>query len=232
MSHVPRTGIDPPAALSARVLEAVRARRASTLRPHCKNAAALTIAGSLAVGVVLAASDLVYANQAMGLHAGIRSGAMLAFVGVALVLLMLATTTAALWRGRSGLGANTAILLAIAATTAPLYALFSLSLPVHEAVLTIGSVSVSPVGARCFVIASLVGAIVLGCFAAAMRAAAPAGTRLRSTVLGSAAGAWAGLAVFVFCPSGDSLHLLIGHVVPVVAFTVLGAVVLPRWLRP
>jgi ABC-type uncharacterized transport system permease subunit len=147
-------------------------------------------------------------------------------------LLTLVSTAAALWRGRSGLGASTAILLATALTTAPLYAVLSLSFPVHEIATTVGSVSISPWGIRCFVIAALVGVIVLGCLAFAMRAAAPVGTRIRSMVLGSAAGTWAGLAVFVFCPSGDPLHLLIGHVLPVAAFTLLGAVALPTILRP
>jgi hypothetical protein len=210
----------------------VRAQRTSALRPRRKNGAALSIAGILAAGVVMTASQLVYGNQAMGLHVGIKSASWLAFVAVALSLLTIMSTAAALWRGRSGLGASTAVLFAIAVITAPLYALLSLRFPVHELVTTVGSVNLSPWGARCFVIASLVGAVALGCFAFAMRAAAPVSPRIRSMVLGSAAGAWAGSALFVFCPSGDALHLLIGHVLPVVGFTALGAIVLPAILRP
>jgi hypothetical protein len=228
----PRTGINPPDELFQRVHRAVRAQQASTLRPHSRNAAALSIASIWSAGVVLTASQIVYGNQAVGLHVAIRSASLLAFVAVALLLLTLASTTAALWRGRSGLGASTTKLLVMAVITAPLYALLSLSFPVHEIVTTVGSVSISPWGARCFVIASLVGAVVLGCFALGMRAAAPVGTRIRSMILGSAAGAWAGLAVFVFCPAGDPLHLLVGHVLPVAAFTVLGAIALPAILRP
>jgi hypothetical protein len=154
------------------------------------------------------------------------------FIATALLMLMLGSTFMALWRGRSGLGASTALLTATAVATAPLYALLTLNIPAHEIVETVGSVRISIYGVRCFVIASIVGAMVLGCLAAALRAAAPAGTRIRSMALGSAAGAWAGLAVFVFCPSGEPLHLLVGHVLPVAAFTALGAVALPAFLRP
>ena len=232
MSSTPRMGIHPPDALYQRVHAAVQAQRTSTLRPQFKNAVALSVASILAAGVVLTASQIVYGNQAVGLHAGARSARLLAFIAVALLVLTIAATAAALWRGRSGLGASTAILSAVAVMTAPLYALLALSFPVHEVAATAGSVSISPWGARCFVIASLVGALVLACFTVAMRAAAPIATRIRSMVLGSAAGAWAGLAVFVFCPSGESLHLVIGHVLPVAAFTTLGAVALPTILRP
>jgi Negative regulator of sigma F len=232
VSSAPRTSIEPPDAIYRRVHAAVRAQRTSTLRPHLKNAAALGVASILAAGVVLTASQIVYGNQAMGLHAGVKSASLLAFVAITLLALTLASTMAALWRGRTGLGASTAILFAMAVMTAPLYALLSLSFPVHELAEAVVSVSISPWGARCFVLASLVGALVLGCFAVAMRAAAPIGTRLRSMVLGSAAGAWAGLAVFVFCPSSNSLHLMIGHVLPVAAFTAIGAVALPAILRP
>lgn len=232
MSFAPHTGIDPPDALSRRVHAAVRAQRAATLRPHLRNAVALIIAGSLTVGVIAAASQFVYGDQALGLQAGVRSSSLLAVVAIALLSLLFASTFAALWRGRSGLGASAAILTATAVATAPLYALLALLFPVHEGVTTVRSVSISPWGARCFVIASLVGVVVLGCFASAVRAAAPVGTHLRSMVLGSAAGAWAGLAVFVFCPSGDALHLLIGHVLPVVALTMVGGVALPTILRP
>jgi hypothetical protein len=232
MNAPSRIGIDPPDALSQRVRAAVQAQRTMTLRPHLRNALALMIATSLTLAVVAAASQIVYGDQALGLQAGIRSPSLLAAVAIALLALLLASTCAALWRGRSGFGASTATLTATALTTAPLYALLALSVPVHQDLTAVGSVIISAWGARCLVIALLVGVVVLGCFAAAMRAAAPVGTRLRSMVLGSAAGAWAGLAVFVFCPSAGVLHLSIGHVLPVVALSILGAVALPALLRP
>ena len=72
----------------------------------------------------------------------------------------------------------------------------------------------------------------MACFAAALRRAAPVATGLRGTAIGVAAGMWAGVAVFAFCPSGDAEHLLIGHVAPLLALLGIGAVLTPRWIRP
>jgi hypothetical protein len=192
----------------------------------------MIIAALIAVAVVATASQIVYGKQALGLLTGWKSPSAVVFSAIALLVLMLASTFIALWRGRSGLGASTALLMATGLATAPLYALLTLNIPAHEMVETVGAVRISIYGIRCVVIASVVGAMVLGCLASAMRATAPAGTRIRSMALGSAAGAWAGLAVFVFCPSGEPLHLLLGHVMPVAVFTALGAVALPAVLRP
>jgi hypothetical protein len=93
-------------------------------------------------------------------------------------------------------------------------------------------VEISPWGLRCLVIATIVGMLVLASFGAALRRAVPVASRLRGAALGAAAGAWTGLAVFIFCPSDDFQHILVGHVLPIVAFTLLGAVASPRVLRP
>jgi hypothetical protein len=45
--------------------------------------------------------------------------------------------------------------------------------------------------------------LIVGALVLALRHATPVATRLRGAALGSAAGVWAGLTVFVFCPSGD-----------------------------
>jgi hypothetical protein len=226
------SGIDPPDELSRRVRAALNAQRAPALRSNVRTAVAMIIAALMAVAVVVTASEIVYGKQAMGLLAGWQSPSVMVFIATALLTLMAVSTFMALWRGRSGLGASTALLMATGLVTAPLYALLTLNMPAHEMVDTVGSVRISIYGVRCLVLASVVGAIVLGCLASAMRATAPAGTRVRSLALGSAAGTWAGLAVFVFCPSGEPLHLLVGHVLPVAALAAIGAVVLPALLRP
>jgi hypothetical protein len=66
----------------------------------------------------------------------------------------------------------------------------------------------------------------------ALRRAVAVAIRPRGAALGAAAGAWGGLAVFVFCPSGEPQHLLIGHVLPIALFTLLGGVALTKVLRP
>jgi len=232
MSSASHAGIDPPNALSQRVRSELRSQRTTALRPHLRNVAALIGASIISVSVIATASQLVYGDYASGLQEGVKSAPLLACVAIALLSLLFAATFAALWRGRSGLGASIPKLAAISLAVAPLYALLVLGLPVHEAATGVGTVDISPWGARCFGIAAFIGLAVLGCFGLAMRAAAPVGARIRSAVLGSAAGAWAGVAVFLFCPSGDALHLSVGHVLPVVTLTIVGAVALPRVLRP
>lgn len=232
MRLTPLTGIDPPDTLTRRIREATREPPAMTIRPQLRNAIALIVASLLTVGVIATASQLIYGQPAPGLRVAVTAASTLVWVALGLLSLLVVSTFAALRRGRSGLGASSALLTATAMMTAPLYALFALAFPVHEPSTAIGAIHVSPWGARCIVLASLVGVAVLACCAYAMRAAAPVGPRIRSMALGSAAGAWAGLAVFVFCPSGDPVHVSIGHVLPVVGLTLAAAVALPAILKP
>jgi hypothetical protein len=69
-------------------------------------------------------------------------------------------------------------------------------------------------------------------FAVALRRAVAVASGLRGAAIGAAAGAWGGLAVFVFCPSGELQHLLVGHVLPIALCTLLGGIALSSVLRP
>ena len=51
-------------------------------------------------------------------------------------------------------------------------------------------------------------------------------------LLGATAGAWAGVLQHLHCPSGDRVHILLGHAVPIVIFAIASALATPRWLRP
>jgi len=93
-------------------------------------------------------------------------------------------------------------------------------------------VAISPWGWRCIFIATVVSASTMAIFAVALRRAVAAASGLRGAALGAAAGAWGGLAVFAFCPSGELQHLLVGHVLPIALFTLLGGVVLTKVIRP
>ena len=75
------------------------------------------------------------------------------------------------------------------------------------------------------------GASVLAIFAVTLRRAVAVAVGLRGAALGAAAGAWAGLAVFAFCPSGELQHLLIGHVLPIVLLTMCGVRIFQVWIR-
>jgi hypothetical protein len=152
-----------------------------------------------------------------------------------LVGLVAVATTSALQRGRAGFGASVALLAAMAALAAPLYAVITMLVPVHSSPaggLVVAGVAISPWGYRCAFIAGLIGGLSLVAFVFALRRAiAPAGAA-HGAALGAAAGVWAGLGVFLFCPSGSEQHLLAGHASIVVVLTILGAALVPRWLRP
>jgi hypothetical protein len=225
----------PSERLYARVRSAAESTPAATTRTRTRIIAALAIVPVLTTLVVLVASGFVYGRPAAGLDIDVASsGAALTTLAL-LTGLALASTAFALWQGRSGFGIDSMWLVSIAALVVPVYAALTVLQPVHsgaadDALLT--GVAISPWGLRCIFIASVVGASVLAIFAVALRRAVAVASVLRGATLGAAAGAWAGLAVFAFCPSGELQHLLVGHVLPIALFTLLGAVALSRALRP
>lgn len=230
----PQSGFDtgPSEVLYRRIHAAVGTMPAPTMSTRTKIALALGAVLVLAAAVLLTASELVYDRQAMGLDVAPQSIAHLLTMLVLIVALTVVSTLVALSRGGSGLGPGVLPLGMVAALVAPVYASLVLESPVHAHDAGGLAVEISPWGLRCLVIAGIVGLFALTSFAAALRRAVPAASWLRGTALGAAAGAWAGLTVFLFCPSSEFRHLLIGHVLPVVAFTLLGAGLLPRALRP
>jgi hypothetical protein len=225
----------PSERLYARVRSAVEGAPAATTRTRTRIIAALAIAPVLTMLVVLLASGFVYGQPAPGLHIDVASSGTALTILALLTGLALVSTVFALWQGRSGLGIASMWLVSVAALVVPVYAALTVLQPVHSGAADDASftgVAISPWGLRCIFIASVVGASVLAIFAVALRRAVAVASGLRGAALGAAAGAWAGLAVFAFCPSGELQHLLVGHVLPIAVFTLLGAVALSRALRP
>jgi hypothetical protein len=175
---------------------------------------------------------VVYHRQAVGLLVDALSKAYLLLIFVLLVGLTLAATCVAMLRGRQGFGSGAVSLLLVGALAVPLYAILVLVNPVHAHDPTPRFVATSPWGIRCFSIALLVGTLVLTSFVLALRRSVPVASRFRGAALGAAAGTWAGLTVFAFCPSGDQWHILFGHVLPLVVLILLGILVAPPTLRP
>jgi hypothetical protein len=225
-------GAAPPDALYVRVRADIEATHAATMRTGLRIITALAAVPALTAAVVLIASEIVYQRPAVGLEVGSQSKFALLLALSMLVGLTIVSTVIAVWRGRSGLGAGAAPLALIVGLVVPIYALLILPNPLHSHDPPMPWVEISPWGLRCFVIATIVSALALVSFARALRSAVPVASRLRGAALGAAAGAWAGLAVFTFCPSGDQLHLLVGHVLPILAVTLVGALTLSRTLRP
>jgi negative regulator of sigma F NrsF-like protein len=221
--------------LYARVRSAVESTPAPTTRTRTRILAAFAIVPALTTVVVLTASEWVYGRPAAGLGIDVVSPGAVITVLALLAGLTLAATLFAVSQGRGGLGIAAIGLVSIAALVAPVYAALTVLQPLHSGAaddVALTGVQISPWGLRCIFIATVVSASTLAIFAVTLRRAVAVATRLRGAALGAAAGAWGGLAVFVFCPSGELQHLLVGHVLPIALFTLLGGVVLTKVLRP
>jgi hypothetical protein len=211
----------------------VEATPASTSRTRGRILAAAAIVPCMAAAAVMVASEIVYKRPAVGLDFGVPSTSHMLLVLFVLAALTFVATFTAIRQGRHGMGSDWLLLVMIAGLTTPIYAALTLGNPVHDIGLAGPSgVVLSTWGFRCLLLAGLVGVLTLASFTIALRRAAPVASRLRGAALGAAAGAWAGVAVFIFCPSSDQQHLLVGHVLPVLAFTLLGAAGISRALRP
>jgi hypothetical protein len=226
-----RRSADAAAALYARIHAAIAQTPAAAIHTRERIIAAAIIVPLLTAIAVATISELVYDRQAVGLQIGLFSTSRLAAVGFIVAALTIGATVLALRRGRSGLGSASMYLALCIASVAPVYAALMLAVPVHTPHANVPSVEISPLGWRCFLLAMLVGLMALASFGIALYRAVAVAVRLRAATLGAAAGAWAGLATFVFCPSGEHQHLMIGHVLPVIALTILGSVALVRVLR-
>jgi len=221
--------------LYARVRSAVESTPAPTTRTRTRILVAFAVVPALTTLVVLLASEWVYGRPAAGLDIAVVSPGAVATVLVLLAALTLAATLCAVSQGRRGLGIAATGLVSIAALVAPVYAALTVLQPLHSGAAhasALTGVSISPWGLRCIFIGTIVSASTLAIFAVTLRRAVAVATGLRGAALGAAAGAWGGLAVFVFCPSGELQHLLVGHVLPIALFTLLGGVALTKVLRP
>jgi hypothetical protein len=212
----------------------VESTPAATTRTRTRIVAALAIVPALTTLFVLIASSLVYGQPAAGLDIDVASSAAALTTLSLLIGLALASTVFALWQGSSGLGIASMWLVSITVLVAPVYAALTVLQPLHSGAaddVSLTGVAISPWGLRCIFVASVVGASVLAIFAVTLRRAVAVAVGLRGAALGAAAGGWAGLAVFAFCPSGELQHLLVGHVLPIVLLTWCGARIFRIWIR-
>jgi hypothetical protein len=226
------SGLSLPETLRSQVRVAIEREPAATTNMSVRLMFAAITAASMTIACVLIASQIVYERQAAGLFTETRSTAYLSSVLILLLGLTFAATSVAMVRGRRGFGSNAVSLLAVSTLVIPVYAALVLLSPVHAHDPVLPSVAISPWGARCFAVASITGMLVLASFTLALRRSVPVGSKLRGAAVGAAAGTWAGLSVFAFCPSGDSRHILLGHVLPLLVLSLLGVVAIPRMLRP
>jgi hypothetical protein len=222
----------PSDALRERILAGVAASRAATTRTRTRIAVALATVTVVAIIVVVFASEVVYGQLAAGLSVNAGQVGRLEWTLLLLAAMTLISTFVAVSRGKRGFGLGAAVLAIGAALVAPVYAMLTAVQPIHMNDAAITGVTISPWGARCALIAAVIGITAMACFTSALRRAVPVASGSRGAAIGAAAGAWAGLAVFLFCPSGDPQHLILGHLLPVIALTLMGALATPALLRP
>jgi hypothetical protein len=220
------------AALYERVRSGIASQSGRSPRTGMRLAVAWIVAPVLSACVLVIASGVVYAQRVAGLEVGAHATLRMLVVLAGAVALAVASSLVATWRGRHGLGAGVVAIALVAALVVPIYALLAVQGPAHAPDPLVASIYISPWGSRCLVISAIVGSGVLAAFVAALRRAVPVASRLRGAALGAAAGAWAGLTVFMFCPSDELQHILMGHVLPIAVFTLAGGIVAPRLLAP
>lgn len=79
--------------------------------------------------------------------------------------------------------------------------------------------------ATCMMLSAFMGAAPLGAMLFHLRGLDPVSPHVRGAALGATAGAWAGTGAMLVCPHHGAIHVLVGHVLPVVLFTLAGLVV-------
>ena len=222
---------NPPDAVFARIQAAVATTPASTFGTRSRILAALAVASSPSAAVILIASHSVYHRYAPGLEVQAASSSHLILILLLLIAQASVVTVIATRRGQRGFGSGVLLLYLVSGLVAPIYAALVMTSPVHAADFPPPGVVISPLATRCVILSAIIGVVVLASFTVALRRSVPAASMPRGAAIGAAAGAWAGLSVFIFCPSGDLQHLFIGHVLPIVALTLLGISIVPRALR-
>lgn len=209
------TEIPPPDVLRDRIREAVSRTPSAGMPPRTRVALAIVfILVAIALGIWLMRPDI-----------GSLPTASLIGVSLGVAFLAAATLVVALSPGSHGLGAPVTWLVALAATTAPLYAIMTM-------MAGLGTVPDGPPVRGCFSMSLAVAFVGLAGLTFALRRAVPAAAVARGALLGACAGAWAGLTIHLHCPCGDAWHILIGHTVPIAICAALGAILSPRFIRP
>ncbi len=211
----PPREIPPPDALRERI----RASIAET--PPVGMSARGRIAVSIVVVLVAVSIGIAVMRPDLQL---LPLGSLLA-VTLGVGFLATATLVVALSPGSRGLGAPVTALVALAATTAPLYAIITVTA-------SLGTEPDGPPVRGCFSMSLAIAAIALTGLTYALRRSVPVAPIARGALLGACAGAWAGLAIHLHCPCGDRMHILVGHAVPIAIFSLVGAIASPRLLRP
>lgn len=83
----------------------------------------------------------------------------------------------------------------------------------------------------CFDITLSWAAVPLLAAALALRKTYPVAAGWRAALVGAASGLFSGAVMNLHCPSVDRFHIALGHGIPVLAATIVGAIVVSKWVR-
>lgn len=210
----------PSAELRARVLAAARAQPART-RPAGARRDALVVALGFAIPVAV--------SVAIGGPGTRLPLAYTAALGVAWLLVSFVATWEGVGRGRSMLGRpNVVRALVVGLTPVALLVTASLAALVWPETLAVPAGLPEHVVCVAFTLVFALGPLVA--FAIVRRHSDPVAPRLTGAALGAASGAWGALGIELHCGHASAFHVVVGHVLPVLALAAVGAVLGERVL--
>jgi hypothetical protein len=159
----------------------------------------------------------------LGVHPGVRPLAYIATLAIVWLLVAVATTWAGVARGKSMLGRPAAWRLAVAALTPAV--MLALWWPIAQAwPSTLENESGAFEVAQCLVGTGLLGIGPLLAFLYLNRGSEPIRPWLSGAAFGVAAAGWGAVALVIVCRHASASHMLLGHVLPVAAMGLIGAV--------
>lgn len=206
----------PPADLRARVLAAANAEPVSSRAAGARRRAIALVAG-FAAPVAIS----LYLGWP---RSGGRPFAYVASLSIAWLAVGLVATWGGVSRGRSMLGRPAALRLVVAALT-PVALLVTALVAALAWPQTVADDATVGTHLICVGFALLCALGPLVAFAVVRRGSDPVAPRLTGAAIGAASGAWGALAIELHCGHASPAHIVLGHLLPVVALTLVGILV-------
>lgn len=214
----------PPESLKLRVLEAVR-QRPTPRRMDRPSTVVLAALAAAAMSAVVQWGPRLFGEAGGVGHAAGRPAASGAWILAGTVVVALSATWLVLPFRRSMLAPPRGLLLGVAIGVPLLVgAWLFLWHPTYADPFT-------RTGWRCFALTAMTAPWPFATLAYASRRLEPRHPGTAGAALGAVAGAWAAVMVELWCPLSVHAHVLVGHVLPLIALSVAGAAVGARLFR-
>lgn len=215
----------PPESLKVRVLEAVRQRPMPPRTDRLAFSIGLAALAAMAMLAVLQWAPPLFGEVGGPVHAAGRPASSGAWILAGTLALALSSTWLVLPSRRSMLSPARGLLLAVAIGVPVLVgAWLVLWHPTYAD-------PFSRAGWRCFTLTALTAPWPFAVLAYLGRRLEPRHPGTAGAALGSVAGAWAAVMIELWCPLAAQEHVLMGHVLPLVALTLAGSAIGVRMFR-